>query len=174
MIYQAATARQPKVYGANIEYFDPEGTKRQIGETVRNYCTFAFKPESDWDEEEKISARKAHENAEAMLRTMFNDLPEFKNKNTIKKCLQRHHSLTRDETSESLLLDDLVRVCEERLKGTTKADFCKQFSKDTPEQLKEVIEPYLNTPAKFSKPVFWPLILQVRYNIFSQDSALIP
>jgi hypothetical protein len=162
MIYQGAKAQQPKSYGAKIEYLDPDGIKRQLAETLRDYCTYAFDADPDWEEDERISARKAHENADVMLRTMFNDLPQFKLKNALKKHLQHHHSLSRDETHGSLLLDELVQVCEKSLKGTATTSFSKQFSADTPEQLKTMIDPHLFTPSKFQKPVFWPLIRQVR------------
>jgi hypothetical protein len=170
MIYQGTSAQQPKPYVANLEYLDPDGIKRQLSETLRDYCIYAFAADPDW-EEDKITARKVHENAEIMLRTMFNELPAFKTKVLLKKSLKHHHTLSRDESPGSVLLDELVQVCEEGLEGTAETKFCKQLSADTPEQLKTVIDPYLTTPPKFSKPVFWPLIRQVRYVNFSLQST---
>jgi hypothetical protein len=140
---------------------------------LRDYCTHAFAADPEWEEDEKITARKVHDNAEIMLRTMFNELPAFKTKVLMKKSLKHHHSLSMDEPPGSLLLDELVQVCEEGLQGTSRTNFCKQLSADTPEQLKTVVDPYLTTPPKFSKAVFWPLIRQVRYDDFSLRSSYI-
>ena len=162
MIYSSATIRQPKAYAASLQYLDPDGIRRQITETVTNYTIYAFEMDSEWDEDEKLTARTVHLTAEAMLRTMFSNLPGFKNKATMKKTLQRHHSLNQSEPQDSMLLDELVQVCEEQLKGTATLDYCKQFSADTPAQLKVIIDPYLTSPSKSGKPVFWPLIKDVR------------
>jgi hypothetical protein len=162
MMYCGATVRQPKAYAAGLQYLEPEGIRRQVRETIRDYSTFAFEMDPDWDDDEKMTARTAHFNAEAMLRTMFNSLPGFKTKVAIKKTLQQHHSLNQREPPESSLLDELLQLCEEQLKGTFKHNYIKQFAADTPAQLKALIDPYLTTPSKFSKPVFWPLIKHVR------------
>lgn len=162
MIYCGATVRQPKTYAAGLQYLKPDGIRRQISETIKAYSTFAFDADPDWDEDEKIAARTVHFNAEAMLRTMFSNLPGFKTKAAIKKTLQHHHLLSQRTPPESSLLDELVQLCEEELKGACKYNYIRQFSADTPAELKALIDPHLTAPSKFSKPVFWPLIRHVR------------
>lgn len=162
MLYCGATTRQPKALAAGLQYLEPDGIRRQIRETIREYSTYAFDMDPEWEENEKLTARTVHANAEAMLRTMFSNLPGFKTKVVMKKTLQQHHSLSQREPSESSLLDELLQVCEEKLKETSKHGYIKQFSADTPTELKALIDPYLTTPSKFSKPIFWPLIQQVR------------
>jgi len=161
MIYCGATERQPKTYAAGIQYLDPDDIRRQISETISHYTTYAFEMDSDWDEDEKMAARAVHMNAETMLRTMFCNLPGFKNKSTIKKTLQNHHSLNQSDPPESLLLDELLQVCQEQLKGTATMDYRKQFSANSPAELKVAIDSYLTQPSKFTRPVFWPLIKEV-------------
>jgi hypothetical protein len=162
MIYCGAIARQPKAYAAGLQYLKPDDIRRQISETIKDYSTFAFDADPDWDEDEKIAARTVHFNAEAMLRTMFSNLPGFKTKAAVKKTLQQHHLLSQCTPPESSLSDELVQLCEEELKGACKYNYIRQFSADTSAELKALIDPHLTTPSKFSKPVFWPLIRHVR------------
>ena len=162
MIYFGAITWQPKAYAASLQYLDPDGIRRQISEIIRDYTTYAFETDPESEEDEKISAKKVYLNAEAMLRTMFSDLPEFKNKAVIKKILQRHRSADQSTPQGSSLLSDLVQVCQERLKETATLNYREQFSADSAADLKAAIDPYLTTPSGFKTPVFWPLIRHVR------------
>jgi oligoribonuclease NrnB/cAMP/cGMP phosphodiesterase (DHH superfamily) len=70
-----------------IKYLQPAGIRRQLSETLKDYNTWEFERDEEWDEDTRTTALKAHENAFRVLRTLFNDLRSFGDKKAAKAFL---------------------------------------------------------------------------------------
>lgn len=156
-IYSGEVTGQQEAFGALIEYLQPEHIKARLQKFIRDYNLFKFEQEEDWDDAERISAETAHEEAMKMLRTLFNDLPSFKNKAAAESRLEECHTKT------DSLVDELTQDCEKKLKDTAEAGYTRLFEAQSLDRLKREIDPLIAAGSqKVKKPALWPLVRQVR------------
>jgi hypothetical protein len=76
--YHDCFTRQKLDFAASVQYMTPDQIKKMLKETLGDYNTFAFEEDEERDEDTRTTAKKAHENAFGVLRTLFNNLPGFK------------------------------------------------------------------------------------------------
>lgn len=156
--YRDALPGQSQDFSASFQYLNPKGVKRQLEETIKDYNTFAFEAEDDWDEETRTSAKKAHAYAIKMLRTLSNDLPNFNNKASIIQYLAAKY-----KQDDSPLLDELVVNCETKLKEKTKREYREYREAKTLAKLRTKIDPLMSSSGLFEEPFLWPLLRNVVY-----------
>lgn len=155
--YQDAFYKQKCDFGAMIYYLKPQQVEIKLKETIKDYNTYAFEDRSDWDEDTRTTAKKAHENALRELRTLFNDLPGFKSKADTVRSLAESH-----ESSDSKLLDELTSNCESKLKYTASKDYSEWHEASTVAKLRKLIDPLMTSTGGFEQPALWPLTREVR------------
>lgn len=156
-VYQDAFLRQTKDFGAMIYYYRPAQIKTLLKEIIKDYNAFAFEADEDWDEDTRTTAKKAHENAVRVLRTLFNDLPGFKTKADTVRCLEESYN-----HSNSELLGALVMDCELKLKHTVTRDYTEWHEARTVARLRNLIDPLMTSSGVFDQPALWPLAREVR------------
>lgn len=140
-----------------IYYLWPEQIKTLLKETLTDYNTYAFEADEEWDEDTRTSAKKAHENALRVLRTLFNDLPKFKTKANTLLCLEESYN-----QQESTLVDELITNCELKLKHTVSREYTEWYQANTVAKLRKMIDPLMTSTGGFDQPALWPLAREVR------------
>lgn len=142
-----------------VEYLQPKEIRTQLREILKDYGTYIFQPDEDWDDDARTTAKKAHENAFRVLRTLFNDLPKFSTKPAAKSTLAESH----ERGDSELLLDELASNSEAKLKHTAKRDYTDWTESRTLNKLREVLDPLTTSTGTFDQPALWPLVREVRY-----------
>jgi hypothetical protein len=158
--YQDAFPKQTRDFGALIKYLQPAGIRRQLSETLKDYNTWEFERDEEWDEDTRTTALKAHENAFRVLRTLFNDLRSFGDKKAAKAFLAEAYE-NGDSGESERLLDELVRDSEEKLKYTAGNDYTEWHEARTLAKLRAKIDPLMTSNGTFEQPALWPLAQQV-------------
>ncbi|KAM0714016.1 hypothetical protein Q7P37_010980 [Cladosporium fusiforme] len=158
--YQDAFVKQTLDFGALIWYLKPHQIESRLREMIKDYNTFAFQADPDWDEDTRTSAKKAYENALRMLRTLFNDLSKFKTKADTVRCLSESY-----QQSDSTLLNELVGSCEKKLKYTALQDYSEWHEASTVAKLSKIIEPLMTSTGSFEQPALWPLAREVSIGV---------
>lgn len=156
--YHDTFPRQKLDFAASIKYMKPDQIRKMLKETLGDYNTFAFEEDEEWDEDTRTTAKKAHENAFGVLRSLFNDLPDFKTKPAAKALLRN----TYEEQGTGALLDTLVRDCETKLKHTASRDYSEYHEAKNLDKLRTRIDPLMTSTATYNTPALWPLARQVR------------
>lgn len=157
--YHDALPGQTAEGAASLHYFKPDGVKRQLRETLKDYYTFAFEAEDEWDEDTRMSAEKAYANAFRVLRTLFNDSPGFQSKNATVGHMSAMY------TRQDSLMDQLVIDCEMKPKDTVKNDYATHHKAKTLAKLRNKIDPLMNSNDIFDKPSLWPLLQHVKISV---------
>jgi len=157
--YQDTFPGQTLDFAASFSYLKPEGVKRQLRETIKDYNTFAFEVEYDWDEETRMSAKRAHANALRVLRTLFSDNPRFASKNATVGYMKTMY------TQQDSLLDELATSCERKLKHTVIRDYTTYHEAKTLAKLRNRIDPLMNSTGTFDEPSLWPLLRHVTIGV---------
>lgn len=158
--YHDAFPKQKRDFGALIKYLQPAGIKRQLSETLKDYNTWEFERDDDWDDDARTTALKAHENAFRVLRTLFNDLRTFGDKKSAKAFLAKSYE-NGDPRDSERLLDELVRDSESKLKYTARNDYTEWHEARTLAKLRSTIDPLMTSTGTFEQPALWPLAQQV-------------
>lgn len=156
--YHDTFPRQKLDYAASIKYMTPDQIRKMLKETLGDYNTFAFEEDEEWDEDTRTTAKKAHENAFGVLRTLFNDLSDFKTKPAAKALLRNAY----EEKGTGALLDILVRDCESKLNYTASRNYTEYHEGKTLDKLRARIDPLMTSTATYNQPALWPLARQVR------------
>lgn len=155
--YHDSFPRQDKDFAASIKYLTPDQIRSMLKETFRDYNTYAFECDEDWDEDTRTSAKKAHDNAFQVFLTLFNNLSSFKNKTAAKASLRTSY-----EKGAGLLLNELVQDCESKLKYTVPDLYTEYHEARTLDRLRKVIDPLMTSTGNLTRPALWPLARQVR------------
>jgi hypothetical protein len=155
--YHDSFPRQKCDFAASIKYMKPDQIREMLKETLRDYNTFAFEADEDWDEDARTSAKKANENAFKVLLALFNNLPAFKTKPAAKAFLRDAY-----ENATRTLLDELVQDCESKLKYTAGDDYTEYHERATLDKLRTRIDPLMTSIGTYEQPAVWPLARQVR------------
>jgi len=163
--YQDAFTDQTLDFAASFQYLQPDGVKRQLHETIKDYNTFAFEVEDDWDEDTRMSAKKAHANAMRVLRTLFSDNPNFGSKNATVGYMGAMY------TQQDSLLDELVTSCELKLKDTARKNYTVYHEAKTLAKLRNRIDPLMNSTGTFDEASLWPLLRHVTIGV--RDSRVL-
>jgi GTPase SAR1 family protein len=153
--YQDAFTGQTLDFAAKFHYLQPDGVRLQLRETIKDYNTFAFEVEDDWDEDTRMSAKKAHGNAMKVLRTLFNDNPRFATKNATVGCMSAMY------TQQDLLLEELAANCGVKLKHTAPKNYTVYHEAKTLVKLRSRIDPLMSSTGIFDEPSLWPLLRHV-------------
>ena len=156
--YHDTFPRQQLDFAASIKYMTPDQIRKMLKETLGDYNTFAFEEDEEWDEDTRTTAKKAHENAFGVLRSLFNNLPDFKTKLAAKALLRN----TYENQGTGALLDILVRDCEEKLKYTASRNYSEYHEAKNLDKLRAKIDPLMTSTAIYNQPALWPLARQVR------------
>lgn len=128
---------------------------------IRNYNLFAFEKDEDWTEDDRITAKLAHENALRMLRTLFNNLPEFKTKAAATGFLAENFT-NKDPTK----IDMLAESCEQQLATAIKHPRRRQYKEaKTLTALRAQVDPLVSATSSFDLPALWPLVSQVSIGV---------
>jgi GTPase SAR1 family protein len=157
--YQDAFTNQSLDFAAKFYYLQPDGVVVQLRETIKDYNTFTFEAQDDWDEDTRMSAKKAHANAMKVLRTLFNDNPNFTSKNATVGYMSAMH------TQQELLLDELAANCELKLKHTAAKDYTDYHEAKTLAKLRSRIDPLMSSTGIFDEPSLWPLLRHVSIGV---------
>ena len=157
--YRNEFSKQKLGFGAMIKYLSPDEIRRQLQETLKDYNTYAFKQDDEWDEDTRTTAKKAHENAFRVLLTLFNDLPGFQGKARTKAYMKKVWDDHHDDNVG--LVDELVENCELKLKHTISNDYREWHEAETLPTLRRLIDPIMTSNGLFEKPALWPLVRQV-------------
>jgi GTPase SAR1 family protein len=157
--YQDAFPGQTLDFAASFQYLQPEAVKRQLHEMIKQYNTFAFEADRDWNEDDRTSARNAHANALKLLRTLFNDQPSFKSKVATVEYMKAMY------TQQDLLLDELATSCELKLKHTVRENYKTYQEAKTLAKLRSRIDPLMNSIGTFDEPSLWPLLRHVSIGV---------
>jgi GTPase SAR1 family protein len=163
--YQAAFPNQKLDFAAKFYYLTPDGVKLQLRETVNDYYTFAFEAADDWDEDTRITAKKAHANAFRVLRTLFNDVEKFKSKVSTVGYMAAMY------TQRDTLVEELANDCEQKLKHTATQNYTAYHETRTLAKLRTKIDPLMNSTGSFEEPSLWPLIGHVSIGV--RDSRVL-
>jgi hypothetical protein len=155
--YHDVFPKQAHDYAASIQYIKPDQIRKMLNETLKDYNTFAFEQDEEWDEDTRTTAKKANENAFKVFLTLFNNLPDFKSKADAKARLKASYNAGKDP-----LLDELVRDCESKLKYTASKDYSEYHEASTLTALRKIIDPLMTSTGDSKKPSLWPLTRQVR------------
>lgn len=139
--------------------------KRQLCETLKDYYTFAFEAADDWDEDTRITAKKAHANSLRVLRTLFNDVEKFKSKVSTVGYLATMY------TQCDSLLEELANDCEQKLKHTATRNYTSYHESRTLAKLRAKIDPLMNSTGTFEEPSMWPLLRHVSIGV--RDSRVL-
>lgn len=124
---------------------------------IRDYNTYAFEEDKDWDNDERTSFRKNHDNALDMLRTLFNDRATFASYDAATKCLERNY-----KERNPGLLEELAEDCEHKLKDNLSEHGYSEFrTANTMQRLRNQMDPLTTANPKLDKPSLWPLIRKV-------------
>jgi GTPase SAR1 family protein len=157
--YQDAFIGQTLDFAASFHYLQPDGVKRQLHETIQKYNTFAFEADKDWEEEERTSAKRAHANALKVLRTLFDDSPSFESKKASVEYMKTMYP------QQDSLLDELARICEQKLKHTVQRNYKTNYEAKTLAKLRSKIDPLMNSTGTFREPSLWPLLRHVTIGV---------
>lgn len=163
--YQDAFPGQTLDFAASFQYLNPDGVNLQLDETIKDYNTFAFEAEDDWDEDTRMSAKRAHANALRVLRTLFSDDPNFKTKNATVGYMGAMY------THKQSLLDELATSCELKLKHTVGRNYTTYQEAKTLSKLQSKIDPLMNSTGTFDEPSLWPLLRHVSIGV--RDSRVL-
>jgi hypothetical protein len=155
--YHDVFPKQTHDFAASIQYIKPDQIRKMLNETLKDYNTYAFEQDEEWDEDTRKTAKKANENAFKVLLTLFNNLPDFKSKTDAKTVLRVSHDSGTDP-----LLDKLVQDCESKLQYTAGKDYSEYHEAINLTGLKKIIDRLMTSTSDFSKPSLWPLTRQVR------------
>lgn len=156
--YHDIFPRQKLDFAASIKYMTPDQIRKMLKETLGAYNTFAFEEDEEWDEDTRTTAKKAHENAFGVLRTLFNNLDDFKTKPAAKALLRSSY----EEGTGEALLDTLVRDCETKLKYTINLDYSEYHEARNLNKPRDRIDPLMTSTAHYNQRALWPLARQVR------------
>jgi len=127
---------------------------------IKDYNTYAFEQERDWDEDIRTAAKKANENAFKMLRTLFNDIPAFSSKNAGQAWLTDLYN-----SNNKKAIETLMESCEQKLKPFIAEDNSEYREASTLAQLRAKLDPLVCSSSLYDKPAYWPLVQQVRFVI---------
>jgi hypothetical protein len=163
--YQDAFPKQQQDFAASFHYLKPDGVKLHLGEVVNDYNTYAFEAADDWDEDTRITAKKAYANALKILRTLFNDLEQFKSK------VSTVEYMNAMDAQRDSLLQNLANDCEEKLKLTTNRNYTSYHESSTRAKLRAKIDPLMNSTGTFEEPSLWPLLRHVSIGV--RDSRVL-
>jgi len=163
--YQDAFQNQTLDFAAKFYYLAPDGVRLQLSETVNDYYTFAFEAADDWDEDTRITTKKAHANAFRVLRTLFNDVDNFKSKVSTVGYMAAMY------TQRASLLEELANNCELKLKHTAKHNYTFYHESRTLAKLRTKIDPLMNSTGMFEEPSLWPLLRHVSIGV--RDSRVL-
>lgn len=141
-----------------VYYLQPKEIRKQLSEIIKDYNTFAFEQDEDWDEDTYTSAKKAHENAFRVIRTLFNDLARFKTKAEAVAFLGEAYERKRG----AILVNHLVQNCEAKLKYTANKSYTEWHEARSLAKLRSKIDPLMTSTGNFDQPALWPLARHVR------------
>lgn len=102
-------------FAASIRYYTIDQIRTQLLEMIKDYSDCAFEraeQEKDWDEDVRTAAKRAHENAFKMPRTLFNDLPAFGSKTAGQAWFLKFWKVKKTTTA----IETLMENCEKKLK----------------------------------------------------------
>ena len=163
--YKDAFTGQTLDFAASFQYLHSDGMNRQLHETIKDYNTFAFEADDDWDEDTRMSAKKAHSNALRVLRTLFCDNPSFGSKSAAVGYMKSMY------TQQDSLLDELAISCELKLKDTAKKNYTAYHEAKTLAKLRTKIDPPMNSTGTFDEASLWPLLRHVTIGV--RDSRVL-
>jgi hypothetical protein len=155
--YHDAFPNQKEDFAASVHYIKPNQIRKMLSETLKDYNTYAFEQDEEWDEDTRTTAKKANENAFKVLLTLFNNLPDFKTKAGAKAHLKSSY-----DKCNGPLLDGLVQDCEHKLKYTAGKDYSEYHEAISLGGLRKLIDPLMTSTGDSKKPSLWPLTRQVR------------
>jgi hypothetical protein len=158
-VYQDVFPNQKLDFAASLHYLRPDEVRLQLSETANDYYTYAFDAADDWDEDTRITAKKAHANALKVLRTLFNDMENFQSKVSSVEYMDTMH------TQRDRLLEELANDCEEKLKHAATRNYQSYHETRTLAKLRAKIDPLMNSTATFEEPSLWPLLRHVNIGV---------
>lgn len=154
--YSSALRGQTRTFAARVQYLTPEEVKRQLTEHIRDYNVYAFERDDEWDLDTLTSAKLAHTNALEILRTLFNDLPDFKDKASSTARLALDYSQKSNQ-----LLGELAHACELKLKHTIKHNYAEFREADKLLTLRKRLDPLMVSSSASEGSALWPLVRHV-------------
>lgn len=152
---------QQRAYAAEIEWHSKDRMHFLIEELVKHYKRYAFEYDPDWTSEERVEAKKEHNSAIELFRTIFCDRKEMATTSALRNWFKQTHSQSRRE-----IIDQIVEWARNivRTQAASEADSCYESSSAS--DLRRMLLPFMAQRnlkrGAAQTPSYWPLVSAVK------------
>jgi len=155
---------QENRFAAQVRYFNDEEIEKLFKRLLDDYYEYTFNEDTTWTKDERDSHRLAAKTAFETFTALFCEYEGFQSPGEATAHLKEFYEDYTDADAASTL----IRWCAELLKNkaTANGEAVEYFERDTVEEFRADIDPFISSAARNGAAAMWPIVKKVSYGTY--------